>query len=341
MNYKWKQLRGKLGKKLLILAHYYQNNEIFDLADETGDSYRLAKIAHESDAEYTIFCGVHFMAESAAILAGEGCKVFLPVHEASCALAETMDNKPVKDIIKIMENRLGTIPVPMVYVNSSAEIKALAGQNGGTACTSSNASKIMESILRKKQKVFFMPDKNLGINTALKLGIKPEEMTIISESSSNEISSNTKIFIWDGYCYVHNIYSLADIERARAAFPSGKIIVHPESPPEVVAQADYAGSTSGLLEQFRVAKPGTVLVVGTEWNFVERLKRFRDDVQIEHLRPSICADMHRIKSDHLYKLVNQITEGNTEEGHITVSEDIAGYAKAALSRMIEYTESKE
>ncbi len=341
MNDKWNNIRAELDDRLLVLAHYYQNDDVFNLADETGDSYRLAKLSAESKAEYTIFCGVKFMAESAAVLSKKENKVFTPVQEASCALADTMDYTSVKEIFDVMAEKMGHLPVPVVYVNSSAEIKALAGRHDGIACTSSNAGKIMKTLLDQGRQIFFMPDKNLGMNTALKLGISPNDTAVIKDKDNIDYAIQKKIILWDGFCYVHHLYTPEDIRRVRENFPGCRIILHPESRPEVVTMADYAGSTSGLLNEFQSADPGTVLVVGTEWNFVERLKKMRPEIQVEHLRPSICAEMHRIKKQNLLSLAENLLNGDEQTGRITVPEEISGDAASALNRMIRYTEGKE
>jgi quinolinate synthase len=240
-----------------------------------------------------------------------------------------------------MTEKIDPLPVPVVYVNSSAEIKALAGRYDGIACTSSNAAKIVASLLDQGRRIFFMPDKNLGMNTALTLGVAPEDTAVINDEETAERSAGKKIILWDGFCYVHHLYTRDDISRARENYPGCRIILHPESRPEVAAMADYAGSTSGLLNEFHTAEPGTVLVVGTEWNFVERLKKSRPDLQIEHLRPSVCAEMHRIKRKNLVSLAENLLNGNDQIGRITVPDDISRDAASTLNRMIRYTEGKE
>ena len=333
-----KHLKKEYGQRLTILAHYYQRDEVYELADVTGDSYKLALEASRARAEYIIFCGVSFMAESARILARPDQRVLLPDHEAGCPLADMVT---AKECVRALDDirALSSRPVtPVLYINSSAAVKAAVGNAEGVTCTSSNAEWIVRSLLEEGRTVFFLPDGNLGINTARGLGLGEAEIAVFKRGRLNEnAASSARFFIWDGFCNVHARFTVTDIVKAKSRHPYALIVVHPECPENVVARADFAGSTSGIMAKVACARAGDVVYVGTELNLVRRLAASRSDIQVLPLRESGCMNMNKITPAKVLDAVRSLKE-SASPFEVTVNEAEAAGARRALSGMIERVE---
>lgn len=331
-------------KKSLIAAHHYQSPEIIARADLLGDSYKLAVEASKTDAEYIILCGVRFMAESVAILAQENQKILLPNHKAGCPMADMIDRATAQKILQKLNITAHKSVVPITYMNSGADLKSLTGEMGGSICTSGNAKKIMLHYLQTQKTIFFMPDFNLGMNTALSLGVSSEHIWKVTLNGSLEGQgdpTNVKIFLWDGFCPVHKIFTPSDIITTRALFPGIKIIVHPECTPEVVALADENGSTEELYRILKNAEEGTLWAIGTEGQFVERMISEFPRKYIQPLRTSYCPTMNLIDAPRLQATIDSITQyeiSNEPLSVITISDHEKKYAKIALETMVRITE---
>lgn len=293
------------GNKLVILAHHYQSDEIIEFSDYVGDSLELARqVTHLTQARIIIFCGVYFMAETAAILAPDK-DVYIPDKNAGCPLA---DMAIIDNVLKAWEviSNLGKSVVPITYVNSTAEVKAFCGKYNGTVCTSGNATEIFKWGLKSFGKIFFLPDRSLGRNTAYSLNIEDSdifEWDFTKKHSENDVENlrNAKIILWKGYCPVHwPVFSVNDINRLRALYPDIKIIVHPECDPEVVKASDMAGSTSRIIAFANEQKSGTKVAIGTEYNLVNRLAiKLREKVDIIPLYKTFCDDMGKVTLEKL------------------------------------------
>jgi quinolinate synthase len=323
--------KRELGSRLVILGHHYQNDSIIEFADYVGDSLELArKSAGLGDAAAIIFCGVYFMAETAAILSPEK-KVYIPDKSAGCPLADMANLADVEDAWREISCR----PViPVTYVNSSAQIKAFCGRNDGIVCTSGNAKRVFEWALDKKGRVFFMPDMNLGRNTAYSLGIKDSEIAVWDSETGleSEALKNAKIILWKGWCPIHYpVFTADDVERFRSENPGGRVIVHPEADPETVRASDNAASTAGIIEYAKTLEKGGIVAVGTETNMVRRLAGKNKGVRVVPLKEAYCEDMAKITLDKLAGCIS----GMSEEYRVRVSEHIAEDARAALKRMLE------
>ncbi|HEV2129030.1 MAG TPA: quinolinate synthase NadA [Thermomicrobiales bacterium] len=334
-------LKEQLGDRLTILGHHYQRDEVVQFADFQGDSYKLSQqAASQSKADYTLFCGVHFMAESADILGSPHQQVILPNLEAGCSMADMANGDDVAAAWATLE-RLGiTGAVPVTYMNSSAEIKAFCGRNGGIVCTSSNAERVYDWAFERGDKLLFFPDEHLGRNTALKKGIPEEEMVVwdpfqpLGGNTEEELKA-ARIFLWKGYCSVHARFSVEQIEKARAEHPDATVIVHPECRAEVVQAADMDGSTEYIIDIIRNAPSGTTWAVGTEINLVRRLQSQMPDKTIFCLDPVICpcSTMYRIHSAYILWALEHLVEGRVVN-EISVEPDTAEAARVALDRML-------
>ncbi len=329
-------LRRKYGKSVIILGHYYQRDEVFEHTDFQGDSLELSRKAAEAkDAEKIVFCGVHFMAESAAVLAAPHQTVFMPDPNAGCPMA---DMAPEREATKAWQGltSISNDWLPIVYVNTTAAIKAWCGKNGGSTCTSSNASKIIKWALSQNKKIFFLPDEHLGRNTAFALGIPQNEIAVFDPQKpfggiDLNLFPNLRVLLWKGYCNVHQ-FTVDDVKKARARFPEAKIIVHPESPRSVVELSDASGSTSQIIRYCQEAPQGSTIVIGTEINLVMRLaKQYRGRLTIAPLRASGCPNMALTDAKKLLHLL----ENFPQENKIIVPDDIKEYARLALKRMLE------
>ncbi len=333
--------RDKLGERLLILGHHYQRDEIIQFADFRGDSFLLSQnAARQKDAEYVIFCGVHFMAETADILTDPNQKVILPNMNAGCSMADMAATDDVMDAWDDLNDVLSGGLVPITYMNSTAAIKALCGQNGGIVCTSSNASSSFEWAFQRGEKILFLPDQHLGRNTGAKLDVPLDKMVVwnpfkpLGGLSESQIQ-DARIILWQGHCSVHTRFSVAQIADARAKFPSVQVVVHPECVREVVDAADMDGSTEFIIKVVSQAPAGSVFAIGTEINLVNRLANENPDKTVFCLDPVVCpcSTMYRIHPAYLA----WVTEGlvaDTVVNQVKVDEETAHYARIALERML-------
>jgi len=330
--------KAKRGKQLIILGHHYQRDSIVDVSDHRGDSFALARVAASSKtAKYLVFCGVHFMAESARILATPQQRVFLPNHSAGCPMADMADIGDVEYAWQVIENELGNDPaVPITYINSSVDIKAFCGKHGGAVCTSSNANKVLSWALESGKNVMFFPDEHLGRNTANALGIPGGEQMLWDphQSADEGVRSslkNARVILWKGYCHVHTHFTVAHVEEIRNRYPEAKIIVHPECPQEVIALVDDAGSTHYIVNYVKKAPPGTQIAIGTEINLVSRLAHDHPDKTIMPLSRSLCHNMYKINPGVLLHTLENLPN----VGEIIVDDAIASDARKALEKMLE------
>ena len=333
-------LKAQFKERLIVLAHYYQRDEVVSHADFVGDSYALAVKAGQSQAEFIVFCGVSFMAESARVLAQPEQRVFLPDKEAGCPLADMLTEAEFNKAYNELEKNLGQGIAPLLYINSSADVKAAVAEKGGLCCTSSNAKLLVRGLLEEGKTVFFLPDKNLGLNTAQALGLKQEEIGLYSRHQGlRNASPNLRIIVWDGFCNVHVRFKASDVLKAKNLYPYAKILVHPECSPDVVALADFSGSTSEIIKEAGKAGPGDVLFIGTELNLVKRLAQERPEVKIVPLRDSGCVNMNKITQAKLMATLNSL---NTDKSSflVTVPQDKIEGSRKALRRMIELVEAR-
>ena len=332
------RIKDRYGSRLHISGHYYMEPDVLAVADSIGDSYQLAKKASEGQADYLVFCAVSFMAETGRLLCRVEQRVFIPDPEAGCPLADTIGAESFRGAMRRIEQKLGQAPTPVLYVNSTARVKALVGQAGGSCCTSANAAAIIGSILKEGRRVFFLPDRNLGRNTGSSLGLRTAEMCLLSENGGEQrLAPEVKLILWDGRCSVHERFSLRDVQAARKRYPGCRVLVHPECTPAVTEAADFSGSTSQLLRAFEQAESGSTLVVGTEINFIRRLQGLRPQVAVHPLRDSRCDDMSRITPQKLLDTLASLD--NDDPVHeVFVAREIADPAREALRRMIRRVE---
>ncbi|MFC4184708.1 quinolinate synthase NadA [Saccharococcus thermophilus] len=333
-------IKERFGKRLFIPGHHYQKDEVIQFADATGDSLRLAQVAAQNtEAEYIVFCGVHFMAETADILTSDRQKVILPDMRAGCSMADMADITQVERAWPILQDLFGSTILPLTYVNSTAAIKAFVGRHGGATVTSSNAKKMVEWAFTQKERIFFLPDQHLGRNTAYELGVSLDEMAIWDPHADRLYyegdMSEIKVILWKGHCSVHENFTVRQIEHIRKTKPDMNIIVHPECSWDVVQKADYAGSTKYIIETIRNAPSGSKWAIGTEMNLVNRLMREHPDKEIISLNPYMCPclTMNRIDLPHLLWALEALEKGIVVNP-ITVPEAIAKDAKQALDRML-------
>ena len=331
------KLKDKWGKELILLAHHYQRHEIADLGDRLGDSYELARAASQAgEARFIVFCGVRFMAEAAEVLRRESQMVVHPVAEAGCPLADFAPTGQAQEAWDYIAGvRGGDAVMPLVYMNSSAALKAMVGRYGGSVCTSSNAGRAFEWGLSRREAVFFFPDEHLGRNSAKGVGISPEHVVLWDPQKKGGgiepgALKNAKAILWKGYCHVHTNFTPEDVHAARERFPGARVLVHPECPVEVTSLADGAGSTSYLVKEVENAEPGTTLVIGTEVNLVTRLARDHQDRTVVPLKDSLCHDMFRISPESLLDSLRSLPGPEV----VTLPEDVKKDAKLALERML-------
>ncbi len=335
-----------LGSKVIILGHHYQRDDVICHADVTGDSYQLSVTASKSNAEFIVFCGVHFMAESADILAKDNQRVILPDMGAGCSMADMATIEQVQDAWQQLEE-IGVLEqkvAPITYMNSSAAIKAFCGRNGGVVCTSSNATKLFGAYLKDYEKIFFLPDQHLGRNTGAKFGIPLEKMVVWNPHE--ELGGNTpeqlldaKLILWKGHCSVHGRFKPWHVDLIRKQIPDVKVLVHPECVYEVVQKSDLNGSTSFIIKTIENAPSGSKWAIGTEVNLVNRLAKRFPDKEIHLLAPDLCmcATMYRIAPQNLAWALENLLEG-VVVNEIIVDEETKYYANVALERMIQMTE---
>jgi quinolinate synthase len=336
--------RATLGTDVVLLGHHYQRDEVIRFADYTGDSYKLSKIASQTDAKYMIFCGVHFMAETADVLAKPWQQVILPDLNAGCSMADMAEIGQVEDCWDSL-GRAGLTDdlVPLTYMNSAAAIKAFCGERGGLVCTSSNARGAFEWAFARGSKILFLPDQHLGRNTAFAMGIPLSEMVVWDPYQINggvmpDRLKAAKVILWKGHCSVHQRFLPEHVDRIRTTYPEMQVIVHPECRWEVCQKADAIGSTERIIEVIEKAPEGTSFAVGTEIHLVNRLaKRFAPlGKKIITLDDSgcLCTTMYRISPQHLAWALENLVQGNVVN-RIKVDDDVKHWAKVALDRMLE------
>jgi quinolinate synthase len=335
--------KAALGSRVMILGHHYQRDEVIQFADITGDSFKLAQAAAEqSTAEYIVFCGVHFMAESADILTSDSQKVILPDLAAGCSMADMATASQVDQCWKeLSQLGLAEKTIPVTYMNSSAAIKSFTGKNGGTICTSSNAEKTLRWAFAKGEKVLFLPDQHLGRNTAVEnLGLSLDDCVVwnpwkpMGGLTEDEIRS-AKMILWRGHCSVHGRFNHQSIDDFRTRIPEIQIIVHPECQHEVVTAADFVGSTEKIIQTVSNAAPGTQWAVGTELNLVGRLAASNPDKKVYFLDRTVCycSTMNRIDLPHLVWTLESLVNGQVVN-QIKVDPETAKYSKVALEQML-------
>lgn len=334
-------IKSKMGKKLFIPGHHYQKDEVIQFADATGDSLKLAQLsADNKDAEHIVFCGVHFMAETADILTGEDQKVYLPDMRAGCSMADMADIYQTERAWEFLHVLFGDTILPLTYVNSTAAIKAFVGANGGATVTSSNAEKMVKWAFTKKDRLLFLPDQHLGRNTAFNIGIGLDEMAVYNPNENilefDGPLEKVKVILWKGHCSVHENFTVENIKDVRKSHPDMKIIVHPECRREVVELSDMAGSTNYIIEAIEASPSGSAWAIGTEMNLVNRLIAAHPEKHIISLNPHMCPclTMNRIDLQHLAWSLDSIQQGQ-ELNIIKVDEKTAENAKLALDRMLQ------
>lgn len=332
-----------LGDRLFILGHHYQRNEVIEFADVTGDSFKLAQqAAARPEAEFIVFCGVHFMAESADILTSNQQQVILPDLAAGCSMADMADIAQVEQCWDVLTDvGVADTTVPITYMNSSAAIKSFTGRHGGSICTSSNAERSIEWALQQGTKVLFMPDQHLGRNTAVRdLGMSLDDCVVYNPLKprgglTDEQLRNATMILWRGHCSVHGRFTPECVDGVRERVPGVTVIVHPECSYEVVEKADVVGSTEKIIATINAAQPGTAWAIGTELNLVKRIAQQNPDKEIVYLDRTVCfcSTMNRIDLPHLVWALESLVAG-TVVNAITVDPDTAHWAKVALDRML-------
>ena len=337
-----REARAALGSKVVILGHHYQRDEVIQFADMRGDSFKLSQFAAEqNEAEFIIFCGVHFMAETADILSTSEQKVILPNLTAGCSMADMAQTDDVLDCWDDLTDIMGSNQiVPITYMNSTADIKSLCGENDGIVCTSSNAAATFEWAYAKGEKVLFLPDQHLGRNTGLKMGIKLDEMIVwnpfkpLGGNSEKEIEES-KLILWQGHCSVHTRFTVEQIAQARTAHPDVHVVVHPECTNEVVTAADSNGSTEYIKKLISEAPAGTSWAVGTEISLVNRIAAENPDKTVFCLDTVVCpcSTMYRIHPAYVSWVLDGLLEGQVVN-QITVDDKTRKFSRIALERML-------
>jgi quinolinate synthase len=341
-----RKARAELGARVVVLGHHYQREDIIQFADERGDSFALAQYAAERpESEYIVFCGVHFMAEAADILAAPHQKVILPNIEAGCSMADMASDPDVRAAWRELGEHFGGTDdiIPVTYMNSAASLKAFCGENGGVVCTSSNAVKVLQWAFERGKRVFFFPDQHLGRNTGHAMDIPLEEMALWNWRGpagrlgglTPEALDRARIILWQGHCSVHQRFSLTQIESARERFPDVKVVVHPECRYDVVQAADANGSTAFIAKYVAEASAGSVIAVGTEINLVSRLAKENPDKTVFCLDPVVCpcSTMYRVHPAYLAWVMESLVRGEVVN-QIAVPEETKVHAKVALERML-------
>ncbi|MFG2007651.1 quinolinate synthase NadA [Micromonospora sp. NPDC048868] len=335
--------KAALGSKVFVLGHHYQRDEVIQFADVTGDSFKLAReAAARPDAEYVVFCGVHFMAESADILTSDAQKVILPDLAAGCSMADMAVLSQVETAWDVLtELGIAAETVPVTYMNSSADIKGFVGRNGGVVCTSSNAKRALEWAYEQGSKVFFFPDQHLGRNTAvLEMGFSLDDCVLYDPHKPNggltpQQLRDARMILWRGHCSVHGRFTLDSVDDVRERVPGVNVLVHPECRHEVVTAADFVGSTEYIIKAIEAAPAGSAWAVGTELNLVRRLALAHPDKQIMFLDKAVCycSTMNRIDLPHLVWALEELVAGRLVN-QITVDPDTAHHARVALEKML-------
>jgi quinolinate synthase len=341
--------KATLGDRVVVLGHFYQRDEVIEHADFTGDSFQLANAAKgRPDAEAIVFCGVHFMAETADLLSGAEQAVILPNLAAGCSMADMADESSVEECWEQLVELYGTEPhvdgrapvIPVTYMNSSAALKGFVGRNGGIVCTSSNAKTVLEWAFERGQRVLFFPDQHLGRNTAKAMGVPLEQMPMwnprkaLGGNTADELH-DARVILWHGFCSVHKRFTVDQIAAARESHPGVQVIVHPECPMPVVDAADAAGSTDFIVKAIQAAPAGSTFAIGTEINLVQRLAAEYPQHTIFCLDPVVCpcSTMYRIHPGYLAWVLEELVAGRVVN-RITVPETVADPARLALERML-------
>ena len=333
-----------LDRRLVILGHHYQRDEVIKFADYTGDSYKLAgQVSRHPDAEFIVFCGVHFMAESADVLSGGHQQVILPDLAAGCSMADMADPDQLDQCWTDLEQMLGSTDgiVPVTYINSAASIKAFCGERGGVVCTSSNAAATLKWAWERGERVLFLPDQHLGRNTAHKMSVPLDRMVVWDPNEiwgglEPDAVQNARIILWKGHCSVHTRFTVRQIENIRAQHPGVRVIVHPEVPLEVVQAADDSGSTEYIIKTVRESPAGSIWAVGTEIHLVNRLARqMQPDRTVLSLDQfgCLCSTMFRVSPNHLLWTLEGLVDGHVFN-RITVPDHQKHWTKVALDRML-------
>ena len=336
--------RARLGATTILLGHHYQRDEVIRFADYTGDSYKLSKIAAETDAKYIVFCGVHFMAESADVLGHDGQQVILPDLNAGCSMADMAEISQVEACWEALE-RVGIAAdtIPLTYMNSAAAIKAFCGERGGLVCTSSNAHAAFEWAFARGKRILFLPDQHLGRNTGYAMQIPMEEMVVwdpwaLQGGQTKDRLAASKILLWKGHCSVHQRFLPSNVDDVRAKYPGIRVIVHPECRWEVCQKADAMGSTEQIIAFVEGAPEGATVAIGTEIHLVNRLaRRFAAEgkriISLDD-HGCLCTTMYRISPQHLAWALENLVEGRVVN-RIQVRPSVKEWAKVALDRMLE------
>lgn len=350
-----KNVKKILGERMQILGHHYQQDEVIEHSDLRGDSLQLSQMAAERDCEAIVFCGVHFMAETADIVAnspkrleerkGKRVTVMLPDLKAGCSMADMAGIRQVENAWADLGEVIDTNDItPVTYINSAASLKAFCGKHGGIVCTSSNAEKVLEWAFARRKRVLFFPDQHLGRNTSLKMGIEDNQMCVwdphAEEMGGNEQAAveNSKVVLWRGHCSVHQMFKPEHVAQFRADHPGIKILVHPECPREVNDIADVSGSTGKIIQTVKAAPAGTKWAIGTELHLVNRLKKEHPEQEIHFLSPvmCMCATMYRIDLAHLCWTLENYAAGSSVNV-IRVDDETQKWSLVALERMLELT----
>lgn len=331
------EVKDELGKRLVILGHHYQTDDVIRFADHRGDSLELSRVAASSrQASYIVFCGVDFMAESAALLCDARQKVFIPSREARCPMAAMADRTQAAEAWDRLIEIWGADIIPITYQNSSAELKAFCGEMGGAVCTSSNAGAVFRWAFRQKGHILFFPDEHLGRNTALSLGLSAEQMAVWDPEGPPDQQAgmrDSRVVVWRGYCRVHTRFTVQQVQEARRKYAEARVVVHPECPAEVVAVSDESGSTSYIVRVVEESQAGATLVIGTETNLVSRLAAEHPDKSVVPLSPSLCGAMSRITPQRLLAVLEAILDDRVD-GAVLVPEETVAAATLALDRML-------
>ncbi len=336
---KIKEIKSRLGEDLLVLAHHYQKDEIVALADFVGDSLKLAQYAEKNKrAKYIVFCGVHFMAETADMLTEDDQLVFLPAQSAGCPMADMADIAQAERAWEILTKEFDESIIPITYINSRADIKAFCGKHGGSSVTSGNAPKVMKWGFEQGKRILFLPDMHLGRNTAKEMGVPLENMASYDRIKGTVDyvcpKEDVKLILWNGYCHVHHAIKPEMVENARQLHPNAKIVVHPECPYEVTSISDGYGSTEYLINVVRNAPSGSEFVIGTEGNLVKRVARENPDKKVYILdNKSYCINMNKTTLENLLETLEEIEDGDFSR-QITVSKSVTENALVALKNML-------
>ncbi len=329
--------RDTLGEDLFILVHHYQRDEVVHFADVVGDSLELSReAARQERARYIVFCGVDFMAETAAMLCSPQQTVLIPEPSSRCPMAGMVTAEAAEAAWQHLWGLWPDDLLPITYQNSDAQVKAFCGRHGGAVCTSANAHKLFGWALAQRGHLLFFPDEHLGRNSALALGLAAEEIAVwdpADPASSAREAARARVVVWKGFCHVHTRFTVDDVRRVRAEHPFARVVVHPECPAPVVQAADGAGSTGYLVKEAAAARPGSTVAIGTEINLVSRLARRHADRTVVPLARSMCGAMYRINEHNLLRTLESIVEGHPA-CVVQVAPETTHWANQALQRML-------